>query len=146
MIKFVIVNNNLNERIKINKLIISKMMSNKILFKIYEFDNFNDELKEYINKDKGNSIFFVNLNSPSCSNLDIIKYVRYEKNDWVTPFIYFDKTDRYSLQILKSKLYILDLIVISNNMSKSIDENIDICIKMLNFEKVYKYTYKIYLK
>ncbi len=142
MIKFVIVNNNINERTKINKIIISKMMSNKILFKIHEFDCFNDELKDYINKDKGNSIFFVDLNSPSCSNLDIIKYVRYEKNDWVTPFIYFDKSDKYSIQVLKSKLYILDLIVNSNNMNISIYENIDICIKMLNFEKFYRYTYK----
>ena len=142
MIKFVIVNNNLNVRTKINKIIVSKMMSNKILFKIYEFDGFNDELKEYINKDKGNSIFFVDLNSPSCSNLDVIKYVRYEKNDWVTPFIYFDKNEKHGIQVFKSKLYVLDLIVVSDNMDISIEENIDICIRMLNFEKVYRYTYK----
>ncbi len=139
MIKFVLVDNNLNDRNKVKKIIISKMMSNKIFFNIYEYENFNKELKDYINKDSGNSIFFISYNRNS---LDIINYIRNEKNDWLTPFIILDRNDKRSLELFKSKLYILDLIVKSNNMDESIYENIDICLRMLSYDKVYKYTYK----
>ena len=142
MVKCVLIESNENERKIIKKLIVNKMMSNKILFKIDEFDYFNDDLKDYIDRDKGNSIYFVNLNLVSGSGLDVIKYIRNIKDDWNTPFIVFAKNEKAYLEIYRSKLYVLDIIVKSENMSNSINENIDICLKMFNFESVYRYTYK----
>ena len=50
MINFVIVDDNNLQRKKLNKIIFSKMMNNKIDFNILEFDDYNNKLMKYIEK------------------------------------------------------------------------------------------------
>ena len=65
MINFVIVDDNSLHRKKINKIIFSKMMENKIDFKIHEFNDYNSSLLKYIKEDKKDTIYVLDLELPN---------------------------------------------------------------------------------
>ena len=142
MINFVIVDDNQLQRKKISKIIFSQMMNNKIDFKVYEFDDYNNKLIKYIDKDDIETVYILDLELPSGDGIDIARYIRYEKNNWVCPIIIITAHTSLYYEVYKQRLQVLDFIGKCECIEKNLSENIDICLNMLNKEKVYKYTYK----
>lgn len=142
MINFVIVDDNNMQRKKLNKIIFSKMMNNKIDFNILEFDDYNNKLIKYIDKNESDTVYVIDLELPSGDGIDIARYIRYELNNWISPIIIITAHTSLYYEVYKQRLQVLDFIGKCECIEKNLSENIDICLKMLSKEKYYKYTYK----
>ena len=142
MLNFVIVDDNKLQRKRINKIIFSHMMNNKIDFKIYEFDDYNDKLIGYIDKNSIESVYILDLELPNGDGIDVARYIRYEKNNWICPIIIITAHSSLYYEVYKQRLQVLDFIGKCECIEDVLGESIDICLKMLNKEKTYKYSYK----
>jgi len=140
MVNFIVVDDNKNQRKKINDIIVSKMMNNKIEFNIIEFKDYSEKIFEYM--ETKDTIFILDLELPSGDGLDLARKLRNVYNNWNTPIIIITIHTSLYFEAYKQRLQILDFIPKCANVEKSLSENIDICLKMLNKEKVYRFIYK----
>ena len=141
MINFVIVDDNNMHRKKVNNIIISIMMNNKINFNIQEFPDFDSDLFDYFKNPKPNSIYILDLELPNGDGIDIAR-IRNEYNDWTSPIIVLTAHTSMYYEVYKQRLQILDFIGKSDNIEKNLNENISICLRMLNMDRIYRFTYK----
>ncbi len=142
MINFVVVDDNNYHRKKICDIIMSNMMSNQINFKINEFDDYSKELVNYINSKSHITVYILDLELPNGDGIDIARTIRNNANDWNSPIIIITAHESLYYEVYKQRLQILDFIPKFNSIEKNLSEDIEICLRMLNKEKVYRYTYK----
>lgn len=142
MINFVVVDDNASHRKRVVNTIVSKMMSNQIDFKINEFDDYSPGLLKTIKDERRNTVYILDLELPSGDGIDIARYIRNECNNWISPIIIVTAHTSLYYEAYKQRLQLLDFIGKCNSVDENVAENIDICLRMLNVEKVYRYTYK----
>lgn len=142
MINFVVVDDNKIHRKKLSGLIVSNMMNNKIEFSVNEFSDYSDELLDFINNSNTSTVYILDLELPNGDGIDIARTIRNERNDWISPIIIITAHTSLYYEVYKQRLQILDFIGKCENIEKNLSENIDICIRMLNKENAYRYTYK----
>lgn len=142
MINFVVVDDNKNHRKSICDIVVRSMMSNQTNFKINEFDDYSDKLLNYINNDNNISVYILDLELPSGDGIDIARKIRNTYNNWNSPIIIITAHDSLYYEVYKQRLQILDFIPKICDVEKNLYEDIEICLKMLNKQKVYKYIYK----
>lgn len=142
MINFVVVDDNKLHRKKINNIIVSKMMNNQIDFKIHEFDDCDDTLLKYVKEDKQDTIYLLDIELPNGDGVDVARKIRNIQNNWISPIIIITAHTSLSYEIYRQRLQILDFIGKCEDIDTNLSENIDLCLKMLNKERVYRYTYK----
>lgn len=142
MINFVVVDDNENYRKRISNVIVTCMMKNKLDFKINEFNDYNKNLLKEIKENHEDSIYILDLELPNGDGIDIARTIRNDCNNWASPIIIITAHTSLYYEVYKQRLQILDFIGKCDNIEKNLSENIDICIKMLNKDKVYRYSYK----
>ena len=142
MINFVIVDDNKSQRKTISNVILKNMMKNKIEFNILEFSDYNKELIDYLKCDNNDTVYILDLELPNGDGIDIARQIRNKYENWNSPIIIITVHTSLYFEVYKQRLQILDFIGKCENVEKNLSENIDICLKMLNKEKVYRYTYK----
>jgi len=142
MINFVVVDDNKQHRKKICDVIMSNMMSNQINFKINEYSDFDKKLVQYIDTRDYLSIYILDLELPNGDGIDIARLIRNKANDWNSPIIIITAHESLYYEVYKQRLQILDFIPKIISIEKPLSEDIDICLRMLNKDKVYRYTYK----
>ena len=142
MINFVVVDDNTSHRKRIVSTIVSKMMSNQIDFNIDEFNDYSNQLLKTIKDERRNTVYILDLELPSGDGIDIARYIRNECNNWISPIIIVTAHTSLYYEVYKQRLQLLDFIGKCNSVEENVAENIDICLRMLNIEKVYRYIYK----
>ena len=142
MINYVVVDDNNTHRKRVVNAIISKMMSNQIEFNINEFDDYSPGLLNYIKDERRNTVYILDLELPSGDGIDIARYIRNDCNNWISPIIIVTAHTSLYYEVYKQRLQLLDFIGKCNSVEDGIFENIDICLRMLSVERVYRYTYK----
>ncbi len=142
MINFILVDDNDNHRKKVNNIIVSKMMNNKIDFKVYQFSDYTKELINFIKLNKEDCIYILDLELPNGDGIDIARMIRNDSNNWINPIIILTAHSSLYYEVYKQRLQILDFIGKCEDVKNNLSENIDICLRMLNKDKVYRYTYK----
>ena len=142
MINFVVVDDNTSHRKRIVSTIVSKMMSNQIDFNINEFNDYSNRLLKTIKDERRNTVYILDLELPSGDGIDLARYIRNECNNWISPIIIVTAHTSLYYEVYKQRLQLLDFIGKCNSVEENVAENIDICLRMLNIEKVYRYIYK----
>lgn len=142
MLNFVIVEDNNIHRKKIHNVIVTSMMENRIEYKIYEFNDYSKSLIKYISNDLKDTIYILDLELPNGDGIDIARIIRNEYNNWISPIVIITAHTSLYYEVYKQRLQVLDFIGKCENIEKNLKENIDICLRMLNKEKVYRYIYK----
>ena len=142
MLNFVVVDDNTVHRKNISKIIIKNMMNNKIEFKIYEYEEYSKDLLKYIKNDKCDTIYILDLELKNSDGIDVARYIRNEVNNWISPIIIITAHTSLYYEVYKQRLQILDFISKFSDIKTNLSENIEICIRMLNKDKVYRYSYK----
>ena len=142
MVNFVIVDDNKSQRKIISKIILKNMMSNKIEFNINEYNDYDDDLKNYIRNKTVDTVYILDLELPLSDGVDIARDIRNKYEDWNSPIIIITVHTSLYYEVYKQRLQILDFIGKCENIEHNLSENIDICLKMLNKDKIYRYTYK----
>ncbi len=142
MVNFVVVDDNNLHRKKLINIIISKMMNNKIDFDIKEFSDYEKSLVKYIKNDKNRSIYILDLELLNGDGIEIARMIRDECNNWISPIIIITAHSSLYYEVYKQRLQVLDFIPKCSNIEKNLNENIDICLRMLNIDRVYRFIYK----
>ena len=118
------------------------MMNNKIDFDIKEFSDYEKSLVKYIKNDKNRSIYILDLELPNGDGIEIARMIRDECNNWISPIIIITAHSSLYYEVYKQRLQVLDFIPKCSNIEKNLNENIDICLRMLNIDSVYRFIYK----
>ena len=142
MVNFVIVDDNKLQRKRISNVVLKKMMANKIDFKVYEYDDYNKELENYISHDTYNTVYILDLELPSGDGVDLAREIRNKYSNWKSPIIIITVHTSLCFEVYKQRLQILDFIGKCEDIESYLEENLDICLKMLNKDRTYRYTYK----
>ena len=142
MINFIVVDDNDKHRKKNVKFILDYMMKNNLDFDIHEYNDYSDKLISDIEKFGDSSIYVIDLELPSGDGLDIARTIRNEYNNWVSPIVIITCHTSLYYEVYKQRLQILDFIGKCEDIRNNLSKCIDICLKMLNKDKFYRYTYK----
>ena len=142
MLNFIIVDDNKSQRKRNSNIVINNMMKNKIEFNIVEIEDYNDKLIDIISNNSLDKVYILDIELPSLDGVEIARKIRYKYNDWNSPIIILTVHTSLYYEVYKQRLQILDFIPKFGSIDTSINEDIDICLRMLNKEKVYKYIYK----
>lgn len=142
MIKFVLVEDNALYRKYTSNIIMTNMMKNKIEFDIVEFDDCSKKLFDFIENNSDDCVFILDLELPSGSGIDAARELRNMNNNWTCPIIILTAYTNEYYDVYKQRLQILDFIGKDEDVSKYLSENIDICLRMLNKDSSYRFTYK----
>ncbi len=141
MLNYVVIDDNEHHRKNINDLIMSFMMKNKLEFNINNFSDYSKSTLQYIKNNTLPSVYIIDVELPNGDGIDIARKIRNEYNDWLSPIIIITAHSSLYPDVYKQRLQLLDFVSKSSNTTKSILENLKICIKMLNKNRVYRYTY-----
>jgi DNA-binding LytR/AlgR family response regulator len=141
MINYVVVDDNNMHRKKVCKIIMTYMMDNRLEFTIKEFADYSKELLYYIRNNKINSVYILDLELPNGDGIDIARKLRNECNDWISPIIIITAHTSLYYEIYKQRLQVLDFIAKCDSPEKNLKENLEICTRMLNKERMYRYSY-----
>ena len=93
MINFIICNNNKNLKLykeKINNF----MMNYDMEYKIYLFSEYNEEFKEFIQKEIGFKVYILDINNKDISNILMAKLIRENYDDWSSMIIILSNQKR----------------------------------------------------
>lgn len=142
MINFVVVDDNDRHRKNNISYILNYMMKNKLEFDIHEYNDYSDELMSDIKNFGDNSIYIIDLELPSGDGLDIVRTIRNEYNNWISPIIIITCHSSLIYDVYKQRLQILDFIAKCEDINLNLSKSIEICLNMLSSDKVYRYTYK----
>lgn len=142
MINFIVVDDNDKHRKKNVRFILDYMMKNNLDFDIHEYNDYSDKLISDIEKFGDSSIYVIDLELPSGDGLDIARTIRNEYNNWVSPIVIITCHTSLYYEVYKQRLQILDFIGKCEDIRNNLSKCIDICLKMLNKDKFYRYTYK----
>lgn len=142
MINFIVVEDNSSHRKYNVNMITNYMMSNKLEFKIHEYNDYSKKLLNDIKGFADNSVFIIDLELPNGDGLDIARIIRNEYNNWSSPIIIITAHASLYYNVYKERLQILDFISKCEDIKKNLSLSIDICLRMFSKEKVYRYTYK----
>ena len=84
----------------------------------------------------------MDLELKNSDGIDVARYIRNEVNNWISPIIIITAHTSLYYEVYKQRLQILDFISKFSDIKTNLSENIEICIRMLNKDKVYRYSYK----
>lgn len=142
MVNFVIIDDNIMHRKRVYNIICTYMMDNNVDFKIYEFNDIDDKINDYIDKNIKNSIYILDLELPSHDGIDAATRVKNKNNDWVSPIIILTAHGGAYYKSYKERLQLLDFVCKSEDFDSILKINFDICMRILDQMGSYKFTYK----
>lgn len=136
MINFVVCDDNKNFS-RIMKTIIEKVMINyEQEYKIVQFEEYDSKFEEYIRKDLGFNVYFLDIKTKHGSGLDAARIIREKYDDWVSILIIVTSHEEYRYEALSNRLYLMDFINKLDNCEEKVIE--DIKKSMNNYNKRYK--------
>lgn len=133
MIDFIVCEDNnifLNKNIEtINKI----MFSNNIEYKIYTFNDYNEELKKIIENNDNNKIYILDIELENFSGIDIARKIR--KNDWNSLIIFSTAHFELFPHVFSDKLMIFDYISKFDDYEVKLTDSLQKCINIFNKER-----------
>ena len=136
MINFVICDDNKNFS-KIMKNTIDKYMINyEQEYKIFHFEGYNNKFEEFVSKEIGFKIYFLDIRTKNGSGLDAARIIREKYDDWVSIIVIVTSHEEYRYEALSNRLYLLDFVNKLIDCENSIKE--DITKALNNYNKRYK--------
>ena len=136
LINFVVCDDN-NRFSKIMKNTIDNyMLNNEQEYKVFHFGGYDDTFEDFIKKDIGFKVYFLDIKTKSGSGLDAARLIREKYDDWVSIIIIVTSHEEYRYESLSNRLYILDFVNKLNNCENMIKEDIQKALK--NYNKRHK--------
>lgn len=133
MLNFIIVEDNIYFNKIYQKIIDNVCNTLQIIMNKYTFFDYNKNFHETIKHKLVNSIYILDIETPSCNGLDVAREIRKYDKQGLIIFItaYYEK---YTSPILKSMIGYLRYINKSDDYQKELEETLLIAINEINFE------------
>lgn len=147
MINFIIYDDEIEFRNKINSCVNKVMKKSKIDYEIKEFEKYSSKFQKVID-DNSTKIYILDIEIPnSLSGIDVARKIRVD--DWNSIIILVTSHVDMGYDALKAQIMLLDFISKYNNCIPSLESTIKIALSKINNKKVLIFetgsmTYKIY--
>lgn len=135
MINIIICDDNIRDANKIEKLV--KIYFNKMDYKIYKFNDYNNKFLNLINIDLDNKIYLLDIETPSMSGIDVARKIR--KDDYSSVIIFLSGHDDLSRIVAKKNLMCLNFINKFDNLEKNLKYSLDLALSVVGKKRRVKF-------
>ena len=137
MIDFIICDDDEKVLKNVEKIISKYMMKNKLAYKIYLFNDYDEKFDKIIEKPLLNKIYILDIETPSRSGIDIARCIR--NKDLKSVIIFLTSHDELGLTILKKELLFLSFINKMDDYENRLNNSISSALKILNSRNVVRF-------
>ncbi len=127
MINIIICDDNVKDANKVEN-IINKHMKN-IDYKIHMYNDYNAKFLKIIELDIENKIYFLDIETPSMSGIDVARRIR--KNDYSSVIIFFSGHDDLSRIVAKKNIMALNFINKFDNLEKNLIKSLNLALSVV---------------
>lgn len=122
---------------KVKNIIYYEMMKNNIDYKVYNFEDYNEDFNEIMNTPMTSKIYILDIEAPSRSGIDVARYIRHKDDNSV--IIFLTGHEELGLTIMKSELMFLTFINKFDNCELKIKSAIRKSLKLLKLRNIVKF-------
>ena len=94
------------------------MMNYDQKYKIFHFEGYDDSFEEFVKKEMGFKIYFLDIKTKCKSGLDAARIIREKYDDWVSIIVVVTSHEEYRYEALGNRLYLMDFINKLNGYNK----------------------------
>ena len=116
MLNFVICDDNRNFSKMMKTEIENFMMNYDQKYKIFHFEGYDESFEDFVKKEIGFKIYFLDIKTKCKSGLDAARIIREKYDDWVSIIVVVTSHEEYRYEALGNRLYFKELY----NMEKSL--------------------------
>lgn len=132
MLNFVVCDDNKNFSKMMKTTIENFMMNYEQEYKIFHFENYNEKFEEFVNKDIGFKVYFLDIKTKCGSGLDAARVIREKYDDWVSIIIIVTSHEEYRYEALSNRLYLMDFINKLNDCEQNVKQDLGKVMKNYN--------------
>lgn len=137
MINFIICDDNSNQRTKIENIVHSYMMKNKLEYQIHLFEDYNSNFLKIIQKPMPFKIYILDIETPSRSGIDVARMIR--AKDTNSALIFITGHNELSENILKHNFLFLSFINKFDNSESRLKDAIKEAIKIFDLKPMLRF-------
>ena len=127
MINIIICDDNVKDANRVEH-IITKYMNN-IEYKIHMYNDYDKEFLKIIDYEMDNKIYFLDIETPSMSGIDVARLIR--KNDYSSVIIFFSGHDDLSRIVAKKNIMALNFINKFDNLEKNLINSLNLALSIV---------------
>ena len=124
------------------KNVINKLLGVTTLnYKIIEINEYNEKVKESLNKIEGNKIYILDIEVPGMTGLELARKIR-KTGDWTSPIIIITSHDEFKHVGYTAKILMLNFITNNEELEKDLSETLEVALEINMSKKSLCYTSK----
>ncbi len=114
------------------------MITNDVEYKIYKFNDYNNDFMNILNKDLSFKIYILDIETPTRSGIEVARIIRDNDIDSMMIFLtaYFDK---YLKELIKSRFMFLDIIDKGDNYQSNLESTIKYALSNINKKNIIRF-------
>ncbi len=137
MINFIICDDIEKYRTMMENVIAKYMMKNKLEYKTYVFDDYDDKFLKLVKKKLSFKVYILDIEAPSMSGIDIARIIR--RRDTESVLIFLTGHQELTPVIMKNDFLFLSFINKFDNCEERLYEAIGKALQVFNVKKVIKF-------
>lgn len=124
------------------KNVINKLLGVTTLnYKIIEINEYNEKVKESLNKIEGNKIYILDIEVSGMTGLELARKIR-KTGDWTSPIIIVTSHDEFKHVGYTAKILMLNFITKNEELEKDLSETLEVALEINMSKKSLCYTSK----
>lgn len=114
------------------------MITNDVEYKIYRFNDYNNDFMNILNKDLSFKIYILDIETPTRSGIEVARIIRDNDIESMMIFLtaYFDK---YLKELIKSRFMFLDIIDKGDNYQSNLESTIKYALSNINKKNIIRF-------
>lgn len=114
------------------------MITNDVEYKIYKFNDYNNDFMNILNKDLSFKIYILDIETPTRSGIEVARIIRDNDIESMMIFLtaYFDK---YLKELIKSRFMFLDIIDKGDNYQSNLESTIKYALSNINKKNIIRF-------
>ncbi len=114
------------------------MITNDVEYKIYKFNDYNNDFMNILNKDLSFKIYILDIETPTRTGIEVARIIRDNDIESMMIFLtaYFDK---YLKELIKSRFMFLDIIDKGDNYQSNLESTIKYALSNINKKNIIRF-------
>lgn len=133
MINFIVCDDNMKDRDRVEKIIDKFMMKNQLHYEKHLFDDYNNEFLELVKSKLSFKVYILDIEAPSRSGIDIARIIR--NRDINSVLIFLTGHNELAEAVMRNDFLFLSFINKFDNCEERLMNALSECIKILGLRK-----------
>ena len=137
MINFIVVDDNIEIAKNVEKIINKVMLSSNFEYKIHIFHDYDSKFLKFIEQPLPNKVYFLDIETPSASGVDIARKIR--KNDTQSIISFITAHEQMGGVIIKESLMVLTFICKFDGFEKKVKDAVEKSLEVLGTKPIIRF-------